>query len=149
MRDVAVERGKVLVAAYQAEQVGAHRDQISGATGRTVQPPDQFLPPRLGSKVEGATIAFARLGDPGFDGLVDPVSVGTEIPRQRKEEAAPFRGIEIVIAIENFAGHRGTGGLATAGQYRLAEFDQAGGVFLSVVWRAAVEQGTPALRNGC
>src|ERR1700757_5132472 len=112
MHDVAVERGEMLVASSvvsaavrEIEQIGAHGDQIGGAAGRTVQSPDQFLPPRLGGKVEGTAIAIAGLGHPGFDGLVHLVPVWSEIARQRMEEGTPLRIIEIVITIENLAGH--------------------------------------------
>ncbi len=37
MRHVAVERGKVLVAVHEVEQISAHRHQLAGATRRAVQ----------------------------------------------------------------------------------------------------------------
>jgi len=40
--------------------------------------------------------------------------IEAEIARQRMEEDAPLVGVEIVIAVEDFAGHRGAGGFASA-----------------------------------
>jgi hypothetical protein len=54
-----------------------------------------------------------------------------------------------VVALDHFAGHRRAGRLAPAGQQRLAEVDQAGGVLLAVIRLTAAEQGATALRNGC
>ena len=69
MRDVAIERGKILVALHEVEQIGAHRHQVAGAAGRAVEPADQLLPPRLGGKMQIAGVGFVRLHPPAFDRL--------------------------------------------------------------------------------
>ena len=79
-----------------------------------------------------AAVAVAGLRAPGLDRLGDLFAVRTEIADQRLEERPPPGGIEIVIAIEHLARHRGAGGLAPAGQQRLAQFDQVGGILLGV-----------------
>ena len=61
MHHVAVERGKVLVAVREIEQIGAHRHQLAGAARRAVEPADQFLPPRFGSKMQVAGILVGGL----------------------------------------------------------------------------------------
>ena len=115
MHHVAVERGQILVALYQGKQVGAHRHQVAGAAGRAVEPPDQLLPLRLGGKVKGAGIAVVRLAAPALDRLRQFFAVGAEVPRQRFEEGKPAGGVEVVVAVEHVARHRGAGGFAPAG----------------------------------
>ena len=133
MHDVAVERGEILVAFHQAEQIGAHLHQFAGAAGRAVEPADQFLPPRLGGEMQIAGVIVAI-------GLARQVSIAWESlsrsgPKSRAsvfEEGKPAGGVEIVVAVEHLARHGGAGGFAAAGQQRLAQFDQFGGVLLGV-----------------
>ena len=86
MHDVAVERGKILVAVHGAKQIGAHRHQFAGAARRAVQPADQFLPPRLGGKMQVAGVIVVRLRAPGLDRLGQLFPVRTVIAGQRFEE---------------------------------------------------------------
>ena len=120
MHDVAVERGQILVALHQGKQVGAHRHQVAGAAGRTVEPADQLLPPRLGREMKVAGIGVVRLGAPALDRPRQFFAVGAEIPRQRLEERQPAGGVEVVVAVEHLARHRGAGSFAAARQQRLA-----------------------------
>ena len=140
MHDVAVERGKVLVAVQDVEQIGAHRHQFAGAAGRAVEPADQLLPPRLGGEMQVAGVVVARLRAPGLDRLRKLFAVGPVIPRQRREERQPPVLVEVVVAVEHVARHRGARGFAAARQQRLAQFDQAGGVLLVVGGPAAPQQ---------
>ena len=110
------------------EQIGAHRHQVAGAAGCAVEPADQFLPPRLGGKMQIAGVVVAGLRAPGLDRLRQLFAVRTVIARQRLEECQPAGVVEVVIAVEHLARHRGAGGLAAAGQQRLAQFDQVGGI---------------------
>ncbi len=96
--------------------------------GRAVEPADQLLPLRLGSKVKVAGIAVVRLAAPAFDRLRQFFAVGAEVSRQRFEEGQPAGGVEVVVAVEHLARHRGAGRFAAAGQQRLAQFKQFGGV---------------------
>ena len=114
MRDVAVERGKVLVAFHEIEQIGAHRDQFAGPARCAVKPSDQFLPPRLGSKMQVAGVGVIRLRAPALDGLCKLFPVRTVIARQRCEKRQPAGLVEVMVAIEHLARHRGAGGLAPA-----------------------------------
>ena len=120
MHHVAVERGKILVALHQAEQIVAHRHQIAGAARRAVEPADQFLPPRFGSEMQVAGVVIARLRAPGFDRLRKAFAVRTKIAGQGLEERQPAGGIQIMVAVEHLARHRGAGGFAAARQQRLA-----------------------------
>ena len=86
MHDVAVERGQILVAFHGGKQVGAHRHQIAGAARRAVQAADQFLPPRLGSKMQVAGVIVVRLRAPGLDGMGKLFPVRTVMAGQRFEE---------------------------------------------------------------
>ena len=83
MHDVAVERCQILVALHQRKQIGAHRHQFAGAARRAVEPADQFLPPRLGGKMQIAGVGVARLRAPALDRLRQPFAVGTVIAGQR------------------------------------------------------------------
>ena len=114
MHDVAVERGQILVALHQGEQVGAHRHQVAGAARRAVEPADQFLPPRLGSKMKVAGVAVVRLRAPALDRLRQLFAVGAVVAGQRFEERQPAGGVEIVVAVEHVARHRGAGSFAAA-----------------------------------
>jgi len=89
VHDVAVERGEVLVAVHQAKQIGAQRHQFAGAARRAVQPADQFLPARLGSKMQVAGVIVGRLRAPGLDRLGKPFPVRTVIADQGFEERQP------------------------------------------------------------
>ena len=120
MHHVAVERGQILVALHQGKQVGAHRHQVAGAAGRAVEPADQLLPLRLGRKVKVAGIAVVRLAAPALDRLRQFFAVGAEVSRQRFEERQPAGGVEVAVAVEHVARHRGAGRLAAARQQRLA-----------------------------
>ena len=132
MHDVAVERGKVLVAVHGAQQIGAHGDERAGAAWRAVQLADQFLPPRLGGKVEIAGVSVGRLCAPSLDRLGQLFPVRTEVPGQGFEECKPAGLIETTVMVQNLARHRRAGGLASPGQQRLAQFDQVGGVPLGI-----------------
>ena len=88
MHHIAVERGQILVALHQGQQVGAHRHQVAGAAGRAVEPADQLLPLRLGRKVKVAGIAVVRLAAPVLDRLRQFFAVGAEVSRQRFEESS-------------------------------------------------------------
>ncbi len=120
MHDVAVERGKILVLMHQEKQVGAHRHQFAGAARGAVEAADQFLPPRLGGKMQVAGVVVARLRAPGLDGLGQPFAVRTIAAGEGFEKPQPAGLVELMIAVQHFARHRGAGGLAAAGQQRLA-----------------------------
>ncbi len=134
MRDVAVEPGKALVRRLHVKQIGAQRHQLAGGVRRAIEPAEQFLPPRFGSKMQVAGVVVARLRPPGLDGLRQLLPVRAVVAGQRLEERKPAGGVEVMIAVENLARHRGAGGLAAAGQQRLAQFDQLGGVLFGVRW---------------
>ncbi len=125
MHDVAVERGKVLVAVHGAQQIGAHRDERAGAARRAIQLADQFLAPRLGGKVEIAGVSVGRLRPPSLDRLGKFFPVRTEIAGQGFEECKPAGLIEIMVMVQDLARHRCAGGLASPGQERLAQFDSS------------------------
>ena len=77
MHDVAVERGQIPVPVHEAEQIGAQRHQLAGAARRAVEPPDQFLPPRLGRKMQVAGVLVGRLRAPG--GTSDLVAMRADL----------------------------------------------------------------------
>ena len=114
MHHVAVERGKVLVAVREIEQISAHRHQFAGAARRAVEPADQFLPPRFGSKMQVAGILVGRLRAPGLDRLRNPLPVRTVVANQGFEERQPAGVVEVMVAVENLPRHRGARGLAPA-----------------------------------
>ena len=147
MHDVAVERGKILVAVLDVKQVGAQRNQFAGAAGRAIEAPEQFLPPRLRCKVQIAGAVAGRPRAPGFDRLLQLLLIRSIVARQRleKRDAAGF--IEIVIAVEHLARDRGAGRFAGAGQQRLAQFDQVGGVLPGVRRSGAAQQRAAAFGN--
>ena len=148
MHHVAVECCQILVALDQGEQIGAHRHQFAGAARCAVEPADQFLAPRLGCKMQIAGIGVARLRAPALDRAATAVR-GRARSRGRasaKKEAAAGR-VEIVVAVEHFARHRGAGSLAAARQQRLAQFEQFGGVFFPIRGRAAPQQRAAAFGN--
>ncbi|MGY3587241.1 hypothetical protein ACVIF9_005918 [Bradyrhizobium sp. USDA 4350] len=88
-----------------------------------------------------------RLGAPALDRLRQSGVIGAEIAGQRLEERQAAGGIEVVVAVEHFARHRGAGGFAAAGQQRLAQFQKLGRI-LPVVGRAgAAEQDAAAFGN--
>ena len=111
---VAVERAELLVALHGADQVGTNRHQVAGTTGRAVEPAEQLLPPRLGCEMQVTGVVVARLRAPGLDRLGDLLPVGAELTGKRLEERQPPRLIELMVAVEHLARHRGTGSLAAA-----------------------------------
>ena len=148
MHDVAVERGEILCGLHVSEQVGAHRDQFAGAARCAVEAADQLLPPRLGGEMQRRW----RRRRPGcarqaFDRLGELAAVGPEIADQRLEKGPAAVGVEVVIAVEHVARHRGARRLAAAGQQRLAQFDQVLGIVLAVVGSAAAQQRAAAFGN--
>src|SRR5438105_6923265 len=120
MYDVAVERGKILVADLGIEQVGPHCHQFAGSTRRPIQSPKQFLPSRLGSEVNIAGAIFGWTRAPALDGLLEPGLIRAVALRQGLEERDASGPIEIMVAIQHFARDRRTRRLATTGQQRLA-----------------------------
>ncbi|MHC2253081.1 hypothetical protein ACVILK_002773 [Bradyrhizobium embrapense] len=84
---------------------------------------------------------------PALDRLRQPGVIGAEVARQRLEERQPPGGVEVVVAVEHFARHRGAGGLAAAGQQRLAQFQQFGRILLVVGRAGAAEQDAAAFGN--
>ena len=114
MHDVTVERRQILVALHQRQQIGAHRHQFAGAAGRAVEPADQFLPPRLGRKMQVAGIGVARLRAPALDCLRQLFAIRAEVTGQCCEKRLPSGGVERVVAVEHVAGDRGAGRLAAA-----------------------------------
>ena len=67
-----------------------------------------------------AGVVIARLRPPGFDGLGKFGAVRTEIAGQGLEERQPSGGIQIMVAVEHLARHRGPGCLAAAREQGLA-----------------------------
>ena len=147
MHDVAVECCQILVALHQRKQIGAHRHQVAGAARRAVEPADQFLAPRLGSKMQIAGVGVVRLRAPALDRPRQPLAVGTVVAGKRCEERKPAGRVEVVVAVEHFAGHRGARCLAPARQQRLAQFEQFGGVLPRVRRGAPPQQRAAALGN--
>lgn len=76
---------------------------------------------------------------PGFNGACDLFAVGAEVTRQRSEKGEAPRFVEMVVAIEDLAGHDGSRGLATARQQRLAKFEQFRRISLGAVRVAAAQ----------
>src|SRR5436190_7030255 len=107
MYDVAVERGKILVADLGIEQVGPHRHQFAGCTRRPIQSPKQFLPSRLGSEVKIAGAIFGWSGAPALDGLLELGLIRAVALRQRLEERDASGLVEVMVAIQHFARNRG------------------------------------------
>ena len=149
MHGVPVKRGQILVAAsiHEAEQVGAQRHQLAGAAGRAVEPPDQFLPPRLRRKMQVAGVLVGRLRAPGLDRLRQPFTVRAIAAGQGLEERQPAGVVEMTVAVEHLARDDNAGSLAAARQQRLAQFDQFGGILFRIRWPAAAKQRAAALGN--
>src|SRR3954447_25378305 len=84
---------------------------------------------------------------PGFDRLPQPFLVRTIVARQRLEERDAAGLVEVVIAVEHLARDRGAGGLAGAGQQRLAQLDQVRGFLFCVRRPGAAQQRAAALGN--
>jgi hypothetical protein len=76
-----------------------------------------------------------------------PASSSLGCARQRLEEGEPAVLVEMAVAVEHLARHRGAGSLAAARQQRLAQFDQVGGILFGVRWPTAAKQVATALRN--
>ena len=104
MHHVAVERGNVVM----------HRHQFAGAAGRAVEPADQFLPPRFGSKMQVAGILVGGLRAPGLDRLRNSLPVRTVVANQGLEERQPASVVEVMVAVKNLPRHRSARGLAAA-----------------------------------
>ena len=94
-----------------------------------------------------AGVLVARLRAPVLDRFGELFAVRTEIAGQGVEEGEPFGVVELVIAVENLARHRGAGGLAPARQQRLAQGDQLGPVRFGVGRADAAKQRPAALGN--
>ena len=120
MHDIAIERGQILVAMHEIEQIGAHRHELAGAAGCAVEPADQLLPPRLGGKMQVAGVGIIRLRSPVLDRLRQSLPVRPVIAGEALEERTPACLVEVMVAIEHLARHCGAGGLAAARQQRLA-----------------------------
>ena len=67
-----------------------------------------------------AGVVVARLRAPGLDRLRKLFPVRAVFAGQRLEEGQPPGLVEVMIAVEHLARHRGAGGLAAARQQRLA-----------------------------
>src|SRR3569833_121156 len=86
MGNVAVQRAQFLVTLHEAEEIGAHRDQIAGAPRRPVQSSDQFLAARLRGKMQLTGVFVAGLRAPAFNCLGELFPVWTEVTRQGFEQ---------------------------------------------------------------
>ena len=104
---------------------------------------------RRGSEAKCRSLASSSLGcaAPALDRLRQLFAVRAEVAGQRFEERQPAGGVEIVVAVEHLARHRGAGGLAAARQQRLAQFEQFGGVLSGVGGAAAPKQRAAAFGN--
>ena len=80
---------------HQAEQIGAHRHQFAGAARRAVEPAEQFLPPRLGGKMQVAGVIVGRLRAPGLDRLRQSFAVRAVVAGQRLRKTQPAAGVEM------------------------------------------------------
>src|SRR3954449_7626027 len=106
MGHVAIQRGQFAVAVHEPKQIGAHCHQIAGAARGSVQTPNQFLPPRLGSKMKMAGVFIASLRTPALYRPGELFPVRTEVASQRLEECQPLSVIEMTVSVENRARHR-------------------------------------------
>ena len=82
--------------------------------------------------MQAAGVIVVRQRAPALDRLRQPFPVRTEMADQGFEERKPLRLVELAIAVENLARHRGARGFAPARQQCLAQFDQIGGVLFPV-----------------
>ena len=121
---------------------------------RSLVPPGARLSRRISSCRRGSEAKCRSLASSSFgcarqalDRLRQLFAVRTEIARQRFEEGQPAGGVEVVVAVEHLARHRGAGGFAAARQQRLAQFEQFGGVLPGVGRLAAAKQRAAAFGN--
>ena len=85
---------------------------------------------RRGSEAKCRSLASASLGCARQLSIASRklFAVRTEVAGQGFEEGQPLGLVEMVIAVENLARHRGAGGFAPARQQRLAQGDQLGAI---------------------
>src|SRR5258708_16634562 len=102
MYDVAVKRGKILVAVLDVEQISAHRHQLAGCARRAIQSAKQFLASWLGSEVKIAGAIFGGSGAPVLDGLLQPGLIPAVAAFQRLEEGRAAGLIHITLALQHF-----------------------------------------------
>src|SRR5437763_16681010 len=114
MGHVAVQRGEFAVAVHEPKQIGAHCHQVAGPARGPGQPPNQFLPPRLGSEVKIAGLFVAPLRAPTLYRTSELFAVRTEVAGQRLEECQPLGVAEMTVSVENLARYRSAGGFAPA-----------------------------------
>src|SRR5205085_11557932 len=114
MGHVAVQRGEFAVAVHEPKQIGAHCHQVAGAARGSVEPPNQFLPPRLGSEMKIASVFIASPRAPALYRPGQLFPVRTEVAGQRLEECQPLGVVEMTVSVENLARYRSAGGLAPA-----------------------------------
>ena len=94
-----------------------------------------------------AGVAVRRFGAPGFDHLRQPVVIRPVMAGELFKKGEPACGVKLVVAIEQLARHRSAGGLAAAGQQRLAEFEQLARIMLAVVRSPPAQQRAAAFGN--
>src|SRR2546423_8270414 len=114
MGHVAIQRGEFAVAVHEPKQIGAHCHEVAGAARGSVQPPNQFLPPRLGSEMKMAGVFIASLRTPALYRPGELFPVRTEVAGQCLEECPPLGVVEMTVSVENLARHRSAGGFAPA-----------------------------------
>ena len=80
---------KIVAAGERVEELLAHPHQRSGAAGRKVEPPQQFLPARLGRDVDTRGGDVRRVCAPGLDRGGEPLVVGPEFRRESSRKRRP------------------------------------------------------------
>ena len=150
MHEIGINRDKIVAVIHRVDQLLAHFHERRGAAGREIEPAEQFLPARLGRKMDfgdGLVIGVALPGrDRGFQPcLVRPKAVG-----QGLEESDARPGRERRVLQKDIARERDAGGLAPPGQQLLAFLDQVFGArdAVDAAGQRAFKQSAAAVGNG-
>ena len=114
--EIGVDRLEILATLQRVHQLLAHGDERRGPARREVEPPQQFLPARLGSGVKLGGRLIGRAALPRRDRRRDAVMIGTEPLCQRFEESDARTGGELGVARQDLARERDPGCLAASGQ---------------------------------
>ncbi len=143
MDEIVVDDAEIVAVIHGVDQLLAHAHQRRGAAGREIEPAEQFEPARLAGVMQLGRGFVGRRLLPVFDRRLDAGAIGAEGGGQRLEEGDPRPDRQILVAAEDVAGQRHAGGLAAAGQQRLAQLEQAGRALMRRL--AALNQGAAAV----
>jgi len=125
MREIGVDRSKIIATLCGFQELPSHLDQEGGSTGCEIEAPKEFLASRLNSRRQLNGSLGGRVLLPGLDGGGETLVVRSETRRECFEKSQPRIGGEMRELRKHVASEGDAGGLPSAREQILTEADEA------------------------